>query len=442
MAEGTRLKDLNEHMLSLESKMQSLTSEYQGRVSDLANQIKEVREVEQKHYETILKDSASRHEELLMLLTTRNVPVEKGQTSQSAQKEYPNNMGNKSVKMEIRDSKGKGLLPMPHRDFELREEDRRESLTGKNSGSHHTPYPRLEFPIFAGEEPRVWIENCEQYFEVYQTPQRQWLGIATMHMTGRARTWKQSYLINRQIVSWDEFVEALYRRFGQTGERYLIREFNNLKQLGTVERYQEKFEELRTQLICFNPQLTEEHSIACYINGLREDLIPFMDIGHPNTLEEAYEQAKLHEKALTVISRKYKPSPRTMGGSYQPNTFFKPQPVTTQKSSFTNTNPSKGGGNPIPYNKSLLEQRRAAGQCFKCGDRYYPGHICSSKSLNHMRGMENILEIFDEDCITEETQEFEPENNTQEDKDTLNHEEGVSVHALRGTKPQDTIKIQ
>ncbi len=106
-------------------------------------------------------------------------------------------------------------------------------------------------------------------------------------------------------MGWDEFVEALCRRFGQTGERYLIREFNNLKQMSSVERYQERFEELRTQLLYHNPQLTEEHFISCYINGLREDLVPFMDIVHPNTLEEAYEQAKLHERALSVISRKY-----------------------------------------------------------------------------------------------------------------------------------------
>ncbi len=251
MAEGTRLRDLNEHMLALESKVQSFTTEYQGRVMELTSQIKEVSDIEQKHYETI-KDNATKHEELLMLLATRNattIPVEKTQAVQVNQKDYQNINGNKSIKLENRESKGKGFLPMPFRDFDLREEDRRETVTGRSSGSHHVPFPKLEFPIFVGEEPRVWVENCEQYFEVYQIPQHQWMGIATMHMTGRARTWKQSYLIQKQLVSWDEFVEALCRRFGQTGKRYLIREFNNLRQLSTVERYQERFEELKTQLL-------------------------------------------------------------------------------------------------------------------------------------------------------------------------------------------------
>ncbi len=445
MAEGTRLKDLNEHMNALESKMQTLTVEYQSRVLELTNQIKEVSNVEQKHYESILKDSTKRHEELLLLLPNHVAPadpVEKAQTSQSVPRDYPHGVGNRSVKMEHIEGKGKGLLPLPIRDFDLREEERRGTMAGKGSNSHHIPYPRLEFPIFMGEEPRVWVEHCEQYFEIYQIPQHQWMSVATMHISGRARTWKQSYLVNRQIVSWDEFIEALCRRFGQIGERYLIREFNNLKQLGTVEKYQERFEELRTQLIYHNPQLTEEHYfISCYINGLKEDLVPFMDMGHPNTLEEAYEQAKLNERALSVISRKYKSSPRTFGGSYQPNTFFKPQVLTTQKGPITNTNPSKLGGNPLPYNRSLLEQRRAAGQCFKCGDRYYPGHVCSNKPLNCMQGLEDILEVYDEGCIIE-SQEAETEDINQEEESTTLHEERISVHALSGVRPQDTIKIQ
>ncbi len=46
MAEGTRLRDLNEHMIALEAKMQSLTTEYQNRVVELTSQIKEVSDSE------------------------------------------------------------------------------------------------------------------------------------------------------------------------------------------------------------------------------------------------------------------------------------------------------------------------------------------------------------------------------------------------------------
>lgn len=52
MAEGTELRDLREHTTTLEERMQILTTEYQGRVKEVANQIIEVR------------DNAIRYEEL------------------------------------------------------------------------------------------------------------------------------------------------------------------------------------------------------------------------------------------------------------------------------------------------------------------------------------------------------------------------------------------
>ncbi len=49
------------------------------------------------------------------------------------------------------------------------------------------------------------MENCEQYFEIYQIPQDQSLNIASIHLIGKARTWKQSFFIQRQGVNWEEF---------------------------------------------------------------------------------------------------------------------------------------------------------------------------------------------------------------------------------------------
>ncbi len=182
-----------------------------------------------------------------------------------------------------------------------------------------------------------------------------------MHMSGRARTWKQSYFINRQGVSWNEFTVAICRRFSQMGKSYLVREFSNFRQVGTVERYQEGFEDLRTQLLCYNPQLTEEHFIACYIGGLKEELVPFMDIAHPNSLEEAYEQAKLHEKAMATINKRLK-------GSSRSTPYYQPSSDQKVAVGVPSNNPQhKGPSYAYSNNRALIEQRRAAVQCFKCG---------------------------------------------------------------------------
>ncbi len=241
----------------------------------MATQISEVREVEQKHYESlqieathrhelVLKDNATKHEELLQLLSHRVVPpiyTEQGpQAKHTSKRQIPRNGGQVEFP-EYKDIKGRGLLPMPPKEMDP-EEDRKARWGSKNFHSQHNPLSKLEFPSFGGEESRTWVENFENYFEIYQIPPSQWLSIASMHLTGRARTWKRSYFVRRQGVSWAEFTEALI------GERYLVREFGNLKQVNSVERYQERFEELRTHLLFFNPHLTEEHFISCYISGL------------------------------------------------------------------------------------------------------------------------------------------------------------------------------
>ncbi|XP_020082221.1 uncharacterized protein LOC109705849 [Ananas comosus] len=449
MAEGTRLRDLSEHLATLEGKLQKLTTDYQGKVRELSSQILEVKEVGQKHYEDlqaeatkrhdmVLRDNTTRHEELLKLLSNHVLPSK----MVSRDNEDPNELRFQNHKLvgsssqgRIRENKGKGILPAPEIDAEFDNDGRSNRGSVRYTNQQHMPLPKLEFPYFSGDEPGAWIENCEQYFEVYQIPQHQWVGIAGMHLKGRARSWKQSYFVNRPRVTWGEFIEALNRRFAQVGERYLVREFSNLKQTGTVEKYQDKFEELKTQLLSYNPQLTEEYLIACYINGLKEELIPFLDIAHPNTLEEAYEQATLHERALSAMSRKWR-------GNYKPITQ---QPQLTNTKTATGgtgvvTQP-KGSGNQYPSsNRQLIEQRRAAGLCFKCGEKYQPGHQCSLKGLNLIQGEDDLLEIYDESCITEEREDAEEGRNTKETDGDI-RELGVSVHALSGGKTQDTIKV-
>ncbi len=90
-------------------------------------------------------------------------------------------------------------------------------------------------------------------------------------------------------------------------------------------------------------------------------------------------------------------------------------------------------------NRALIEQRRAAGQCFKCGDKYHPGHVCAVKTLNALYGINDILEVYYEDCLQEETVEEECEEMVEEGSKP---EVGVYIHALSGEKPQNTIKVR
>ncbi len=130
MAEGTRLKDLNEHITALESKVQGLSVDYQDKVTELTTQIKEVSEVEQLHFESLqmeatkrhelmLRDNALRHEELLKIISAHTLPqmaaVPRPQPYPAPREGHckeevsDNHMGN-------RNGKGKGILPSPTRE--------------------------------------------------------------------------------------------------------------------------------------------------------------------------------------------------------------------------------------------------------------------------------------------------------------------------------------
>nr|CAD1827456.1 unnamed protein product [Ananas comosus var. bracteatus] len=91
-----------------------------------------------------------------------------------------------------------------------------------------------------------------------------------------------------------------------------------------------------------------------------------------------------------------------------------------------------------------MEQRRLAGLCFKCGNKYHAGHICPDKTLNVLQAHEEVAEIYDEDCWHKMEAEDNPASDEvcepQEAEEM--QERGVSVHALNGERQQDTIKIQ
>jgi hypothetical protein len=49
--------------------------------------------------------------------------------------------------------------------------------------------PKLNFPVFSGEDPQLWRSRCENYFDMYSTEQSMWFRVAGMHVEGVASCW-------------------------------------------------------------------------------------------------------------------------------------------------------------------------------------------------------------------------------------------------------------
>ena len=79
---------------------------------------------------------------------------------------------------------------------------------GKDELPHHT-LPKLLFPKFGGTTPKIWFDDCVNYFTIYSVPEHLKVTAATMHLEGNARKWWQAYRQNHAVTEWSKFCEVV-----------------------------------------------------------------------------------------------------------------------------------------------------------------------------------------------------------------------------------------
>jgi hypothetical protein len=66
--------------------------------------------------------------------------------------------------------------------------------------NHHTDnhptnngrMPKMNFPTYEGEYTRLWVQQVEDYFEMYDVPPLRWVKVARMNFRGAAARWIES----------------------------------------------------------------------------------------------------------------------------------------------------------------------------------------------------------------------------------------------------------
>lgn len=69
---------------------------------------------------------------------------------------------------------------------------RSDALSPQFSRPDHSRLPKLSFPPFDGENPKLWIRRSQDYFELYQVESSVWIKVAAMHFQSAAARWVQS----------------------------------------------------------------------------------------------------------------------------------------------------------------------------------------------------------------------------------------------------------
>lgn len=118
-------------------------------------------------------------------------------------------------------------------------------LRYSDSGFHALgKLPKLTFPVFDGDNPRLWISRCESYFDMYQVEPAVWIRFISMQLSLAVACWFQA--IRRRFVDlrWPLFCKLLMDRFGRDQHQTLLHQLFRIRQSSSVSEYISRFSTL------------------------------------------------------------------------------------------------------------------------------------------------------------------------------------------------------
>ncbi|KAK6150337.1 hypothetical protein DH2020_015269 [Rehmannia glutinosa] len=303
MAEGTRLKDLQEaqkridQILQTESmKREAAEIKLQEQISGINSEVQEQLSGLNGRYEHLTNTLAAIQLQLLNLNKGKNNSDEESILGGP----YPGSTG-EGTSFRIQQQSPRSRTPIDQQGMNI-----------------INPLPKIDFPRFDGSQPRSWILKCNGYFKLIPNiPDNQKVTLASMHFEGRAAHWYQNFNTKQVNLTWAQFVEIVSSRFEELKEAKIIGEFNKLKHTGSYAEYVDKFEELQACMLMLNKgNYTEEYFVASFISGLSEESQAFINMFEPTTLQQTIELGRKQLCTMEAITKKVKGPARTSLGSY------------------------------------------------------------------------------------------------------------------------------
>ncbi|WVZ82556.1 hypothetical protein U9M48_029810 [Paspalum notatum var. saurae] len=259
--------------------------------------------------------------------------------------------------------------------------------------------PKLQFPSFDGDNPKLWVSRCEDYFDLYHVDPQLWVRVAAMHFSGAAARWSMSVESRLRSASWSQFGQLLLERFGRNQQEQLIRQLYRFSQTGSVQDYIDSFVSLVDQLVAYGPNTDPLYYTTRFIDGLRPDIRAAVLIQRPKDLDSACTLALLQEEVSAQASRRefrktdpgggWKPAVRGPSPLPLPPGVDKQVPTAADK-----TSPEQVRSNADKFS-ALRAYRRAKGLCDRCAEKWHPGHRCAASIQLHV--VEELFELFQQD---------------------------------------------
>lgn len=203
--------------------------------------------------------------------------------------------------------------------------------------------PKVELSSYDGIEPREWIRKCLKNFQVCDVSREKMVEMASLCLVDRTDAWFNNRNRGNQNPSWEQFEEALgkrfrdlrvediveeealWKRFRDLGVEDTVEEFMRLMQEGSIEKYQDRLENIRVRMERVLPELGESYFLSGFIEGLRDEIKPMVKMLRHIDLTHAIEEARLQEMLLLSTSK----------GPYTTKTpYSQTKPITNNYNSF------------------------------------------------------------------------------------------------------------
>lgn len=168
----------------------------------------------------------------------------------------------------------------------------------------HTPrlgsMPKMDFPKLNDENPRLWKEQCENYFDIYGVSEMMKPKFAALNFSGQAATWLQTVQLRSRIQSWQAMQEAVCSHFDKDRYPLQMKQLESLKQTRSVQEYHDKFEQLAHSILLYNPGYDDVYFVTKFLGGLKEEIRVPLTLHRPKNLVEASTLALLQESELEL----------------------------------------------------------------------------------------------------------------------------------------------
>ncbi|KAF3791140.1 hypothetical protein EJ110_NYTH14420 [Nymphaea thermarum] len=250
----------------------------------------------------------------------------------------------------------------------------REPFGGRQNMQRNQPrvlQVRVDFPRFDGRDPLDWIFLAEEYFTCQQIIHEDWIQTAILHLDGLARKWYRwlKHHEGERVLTWDGFKDALLLRFGESAYVDYDIELRNLRQIGTVQEYQTRFESLASMV-----DWTPKSLIAAFIGGLKEEIQIDIRAERNEVLRTCYAKARAIEERHKKLQNLYKPWRNVQGNRPReapqqrllpapPKKVEQPKPTFRARALPPMTNEER----------ELLIKNK---QCFWCKEKWDHSHRC------------------------------------------------------------------